>query len=100
MVRRSYFGHVEPGGVDLVDRLWRVHYLPAGRWLVGENLAAGTGRRSAPTTHVRGWLRSAPHRANLLSRRFREIGLGVASGFPRFSRRRGATYTADFGFRR
>jgi uncharacterized protein YkwD len=100
MVRRGFFGHVQPGGIDLVDRLRRAHYLPARAWLVGENLAAGTARRSAPATHVRGWLRSAPHRANLLSRRFREIGLGVASGFPRVSRKRGGTYTANFGYRR
>jgi uncharacterized protein YkwD len=99
MVRRHYFSHVQPGGVDLVDRLRKEHYLPAHRWLVGENLAAGTGRLSTPVVQVRAWMRSPGHRANLLNRLFRDIGLGIVSGVPS-SHGRGGTYTSDFGFRR
>ena len=99
MVRGRYFSHVAPGGVVLTTRLRRVHYLPARRWLVGENLASGS-RRSTPLAILGAWLRSPPHRANLLERSFRDVGLGLAPGQPRGSRTRGVTYTANFGFRR
>ncbi|MFL5867963.1 MAG: CAP domain-containing protein [Thermoleophilaceae bacterium] len=99
MVRHRYFSHFQPGGLDLVTRLRRVRYLPAHTWLVGENLAAGTGRLSTAAVQVTAWMHSSGHRANLLNRRFRDIGLGVVSGVPS-SHTRGGTYTADFGFRR
>lgn len=98
MVRRHYFSHVAPGGVVLNARLRRTGYLPARRWLVGENLASGRGRKAAPLSIVRGWLASAPHRANLMEGSFREVGLGVVAGQPRG--RGGTTYTANFGLRR
>lgn len=100
MVRGRYFSHTAPGGVVLTTRLRRVRYLPALRWLVGENLATGTGRYSTPLSILRAWLRSPPHRANLLERLFRDVGLGLVPGQPSGSRTRGVTYTANFGFRR
>jgi uncharacterized protein YkwD len=84
----------------LVARLRRVRYLPARRWFVGENLASGRGRAGSPLSIVRAWLRSPPHRANLLERSFREVGLGLSPGQPSGSPNRGVTYTANFGFRR
>jgi len=77
-----------------------VRYLPARRWLVGENIGVGGGGQGTPFSILRAWLRSPPHRRNLLDGSFREVGLGIAAGRPRRSGRRGATYTADFGFRR
>jgi uncharacterized protein YkwD len=98
MVRRRYFSHFGPGGVNLSTRLRRVRYLPARTWRVGENLGYGRGRGSSPTSVIRAWMHSTPHRAILLNRNFREVGLGVFSGVP--ARGGGATYTADFGIRR
>ena len=100
MVKRRYFAHVTPGGSVLTSRLRRVRYLPARRWFVGENLATGRGRYGTPLSILRAWLRSPPHRENLLERGFREVGLGLSPGQPVASRRRGVTYTANFGFRR
>ena len=100
MVKRRYFSHVAPGGVILTSRLRRVRYLPARSWLVGENLATGKGRHGTALSILGAWLRSPPHRANLLERKFREIGIGLVPGQPGASQRRGLTYTANFGFRR
>jgi uncharacterized protein YkwD len=44
-------------------------------------------------------MNSSGHRANILDRRFREIGIGTATG--KYKGRRGYTmYTVDFGRRR
>jgi uncharacterized protein YkwD len=42
-------------------------------------------------------MHSPPHRANVLSRHFRDIGIGIAPGTPQHGRHSGATYTTDFG---
>jgi len=100
MVRRGYFAHVEPGGVGLVNRLKRVRYIPRNRsWGAGENLVFGGGRFGSPLALVRAWMASTPHRANILTRSFREVGLGIAPGLP-IGAHRGATMTSDFGYRR
>jgi uncharacterized protein YkwD len=100
MVKRRFFAHVEPGGVNLVTRLVRVRYLPKHGWTVGENIAWGTGRMSTPRSIVRAWMHSTGHRANILNPAFREIGLGIHRGVPAPSRLGGGTFTTDFGYRR
>jgi streptogrisin C len=62
---------------------------------LGETIAWGVGTDGTAVSLVRMWLASPPHRATLLRRGFRRIGVGVAigtmDGFP------GATVaTADF----
>jgi len=101
MVRRHYFGHVSRGGKDIVDRLHRSRYL-GGRfsWMVGENLAWGSGIQGSPRRIVRSWMRSPGHRQNMLNPRFREIGIGVTLGSPVRTELVAATYTTTFGFRR
>jgi uncharacterized protein YkwD len=99
MVRRDYFAHDSPDGATVVGRIRRSGYLRGARsWTVGENLAWGTGRRSTPRAITKGWMNSAGHRANILSRSFRDIGIGVALGAPGVTGR-AATYTTDFGSR-
>jgi uncharacterized protein YkwD len=67
---------------------------------------AGTGHRhrgenlawtSSPSARgvVAHWLASPPHRATMLDRRFRHVGVGIASGTPAGTP--GATVTAHFG---
>ena len=51
--------------------------LGSGRYAVGENLAWGRGADASPLQIMRMWLRSAEHRRNLVSPRWREYGLGV-----------------------
>ena len=47
-------------------------------------------------------MKSPPHRANLLSSQFTEVGIGLADGGATAEdnpRRRGTTYVTDFGKR-
>ena len=100
MVRASFFSHVAPGGVGLVQRVQRTGYLRgAHRWLVGENIGFGRGTAASPAGMVRSWMGSTAHRANILAGQFSEIGLGVTKGIPGRPST-GATYTTDFGMRR
>jgi uncharacterized protein YkwD len=98
MVRQKFFSHDSLDGTSFVDRIRRTGYLSgASSWSVGENIAYGSGSRSSARSIGRAWMNSPPHRANILSRSFREIGIGLALGTPVGSG--GATYTTDFGQR-
>ncbi len=96
MVARRYFDHVSPGGGGLRTRVARTGWM-RGRpvWALGEDLAWGTGTLATPEAIVTAWMNSPAHRRILLLRRFRVVGIGIATGTP-FSPD-GATYTADFG---
>jgi uncharacterized protein YkwD len=100
MVRRGYFSHDSLSGASFVDRIRRTGYLSGRRaWFVGENLAWGSGDRSSPSAIVHGWMNSPGHRANILQRRFRQIGLGLVMGAPGGAPSPAATYATDFGVR-
>ena len=98
MARKRFFSHTSPAGTTFVDRIRRTGYLHgARRWNIGENIAWGSGGLSAPRAIATAWMHSAGHRANILSRSFGAIGIGVARGTP--SGGGGAIYTTDFGRR-
>jgi uncharacterized protein YkwD len=100
MVRRRYFSHTTPTGVDFVDRIMRQDYVDPGQgWTLGENLAWGSFQLATPKSIVRSWMRSPGHRANILSPRFREIGIGVVAGAPAAGTDHAATYATTFGAR-
>lgn len=101
MDARNYFAHDSRGGGSFVDRIRRAGYLAGARsWSVGENLAWGSGGRSAPATITQMWMNSPGHRANILSSSFREIGIGVAYGAPvAGGGAPAATYATEFGSR-
>lgn len=101
MVRRDYFSHYGPNGSTPGTRIARTGYFAgtsAHAW--GENIAAGKSRRGSPKSVFRAWMGSPMHRAVILSGQFREIGIGVARGYPNRGGRNGATYTVDVGMRR
>lgn len=100
MVQRTYFSHDSLSGLSFVDRIRRAGYLRSARsWSAGENLAWGSGTRGAPEQIMRAWMNSSGHRANILTGRFREVGIGVAEGAPVRVGSAAATYTTDFGFK-
>jgi uncharacterized protein YkwD len=103
MVSRQFFDHVSPSGSTLSTRVRRgTRYLrgPIRSWSLGENLAWGSGELATPQEIVDAWMNSAGHRRNVLDRRFRHIGIGVAAGAPDdVQGQPAATYTTDFGFR-
>jgi len=78
MVRRSYFAHVSPDGVDLTRRVKRTGWIPRLRdWELGETLALGCGLLSSPVAAVEGWMHSDGHRAVILDPRMRRGGIGL-----------------------
>ena len=83
LVAERFFGHTDPAGGKLTSRVLSTGYLAnADLWLIGENLAWGSGSLGSPTKIVAAWMASPGHRANLLRRDFREIGIGIAPGTP------------------
>jgi uncharacterized protein YkwD len=97
MVSRGFFEHTSPNGVTMVDRIMASRYAsPRYGWAFGENLAWGTGNLATPRAIMKAWMESPGHRANVVKRAYREIGIGVVTGVPS-DRGAGATYTADFG---
>jgi uncharacterized protein YkwD len=77
MARGGFFSHDSADGSSFSQRIGRF-YAARGfrRWSVGENLVWGGPDLSAGQAfHL--WLASPPHRANLLTPRWREIGLAA-----------------------
>ena len=98
MVRRRYFSHTEPTGVDFVQRIRAAGYLTSvNRWLVGETLGWGWGAGASAHRIVRAWMHSPAHRRILLTPSYREVGVGVVWGGPRRRAAPDATFTANFG---
>jgi uncharacterized protein YkwD len=99
MARNNYFSHRSRSGATVFDRIRRTGYLRGARfWAIGENIAWGGGSRGTPREIVRAWMNSTGHRANVLDRDFRHLGLGVARGAP-VPGVGGATYVNTFGAR-
>jgi uncharacterized protein YkwD len=97
MVSRGFFEHTTPNGVTMVERVMATRYASQRvGWALGENLAWGTGELATPRAIMKAWMESPGHRANVVRRAYREIGIGVVTGVPS-DRGAGATYTADFG---
>ena len=101
MVRRGYFAHNSLDGRNFVDRIMRTRYVRrrSGGWVLGENLAWGSGSRATPRSIVRAWMRSPGHRNNILNRRFREIGVALVLRAPAPGQGRAVTYVTEFGAR-
>ena len=103
MARKGYFEHDSANGTAFWRRIER--FYPSrgfNSWTVGENLLWGTDRYGASFA-VREWMNSPPHRENILSRGWREIGIGavfVASAPGEYRGRPVTIVTADFGSRR
>jgi uncharacterized protein YkwD len=87
MANRKYFEHRGSDGSEPKERVRRAGYESR---LTGENIALGP--ESAEEV-VAGWLHSPGHCANIMDARFRDIGIGVATGA-----KRGQIYwVQDFG---
>lgn len=74
MVARAYFAHESPEGGSVADRVRAAGYVYG---VVAENIAAG---QRTPQEVVAGWMDSPGHRANLLNRDVRQIGVGFTVG--------------------
>ncbi len=101
MIRRDYFSHNTKGRGETADeRIKRFGYTPQGNdfYMVGENIALGSGTYGEPESRMRAWMKSPDHRHNILNGKFREIGIGVSTG--NYKGTDGVSmYTVDFGTR-
>jgi uncharacterized protein YkwD len=97
MVSQGYFDHTTPSGDTFVDRILAARYVKANDgWTLGENLAWGTGELSTANGLMNAWMNSSGHKANILKKAYREVGIGIRLGVPS-DEAVGATVTADFG---
>jgi uncharacterized protein YkwD len=103
MANRGFFSHHSADGTIFWKRVARFYPQGSHRfWSVGENLLWSSPDVS-PADALRMWLASPPHRKNLLTSRWREIGLSaihVSSGPGVFNNSPVTVLTADFGVRR
>jgi uncharacterized protein YkwD len=75
MVRRGFFDHVNPDGLDPFDRLALefISYSAAA-----ENIAWNRGYSDPGAVAVSGWMDSPGHRTNILNGTYTHAGLGAA----------------------
>lgn len=101
MIRKDYFSHNSYSGQRFDARLGSFGYTPKGfrYYTVGENIAGGSGNYGSPDRIFNAWMKSPGHKKNILAGRFREVGIGTATGnykgTPNYT-----MYTVDFGTRR
>jgi len=97
MVVNGYFDHTSLDGDTFVDRIVSAGYTKRNDgWTLGENLAWGTGDLSTAQGVMDAWMNSAGHKANILKKAYREVGIGIRLGVPS-DNGVGVTITADFG---
>lgn len=97
MVADGFFDHTSPNGDTFVDRIIGAGYAKRNdAWTIGENLAWGTGELSTPQAIMNAWMNSAGHKANIVKKAYKEVGIAVRIGVPTDAGV-GVTVTADFG---
>lgn len=100
MLSHGWFSHLSIGGGGYCGRLRRTGYSRNGyrSWAVSEVIGRGAGARGTPQVIFTAWMRSSYHRSVLLGKRWRDVGIGVASG--RFRGLSGSVlFTVDLGRR-
>ncbi len=78
MATRHFFGHLNPDGRDVVDRL-RAQGIEDFT-AAGENLFSGKKVTDPAAIAVREWLNNPSHRRNLLNPRYTVGGVGISQG--------------------
>lgn len=75
----KYFAHESASGEAWSSRVIRYGYSRQGygRWKAGENIYWGANLYSSPVACVDGWMKSSAHRAVILTKAFRDIGVGA-----------------------
>jgi uncharacterized protein YkwD len=97
MLARDYFSHSSPGGATVAGRARSAGYPMSGSSL-GEVLALGSSYKGTPESIFKGWMRSSGHRQVILTRRWRDAGVGCSRGT--YKGTSGVVmYTVDFGRR-
>lgn len=81
MGENKYFEHDSLDGNSFADRIMANGYDRDGyrSWKAGEDIAWGAGLSSAPVLIVDLWMNSPAHRAVILSKSLKEVGVGAVS---------------------
>ncbi|HOU28346.1 MAG TPA: CAP domain-containing protein [Thermoleophilia bacterium] len=79
MSLHKHFGHDSSNGEPWSARLVRHGYTRKGCrvWKAGENIQYATGLCSSPCLVVKAWMNSKGHRRVILTKAFRDIGVGA-----------------------
>jgi uncharacterized protein YkwD len=100
MLDRDYSSHTSPDGETVKERLERFGYTLSGYsyYGCGENIYHAYGSNSGPDSCFNWWMSSSGHKANILNKNFRDVGIGVRKGT---YKTQGETmmYTVNFGVR-
>lgn len=84
MKANNYFDHTGLNGSSPTQRIKAAGYPNVSpcncnrRFYYGENIARG---QTTPAQVVRDWMNSPGHRANIMSKNFKEIGIGIAGTY-------------------
>jgi uncharacterized protein YkwD len=94
MIDEDYFKHNSASGQKFWDRFESFGY----DWrTAGENILYDPGSQDSAGSLFKVWMKSSDHRANILSKRFSEIGMGASTGT--YKGDKATMWTADFGDR-
>jgi len=101
MQNKNCFSHQCRGEASLTGRLQKVDWLGGGlsAWAYGENIAWGSRSYGTPESIVKHWMNSSGHRANILSSRFDEVGVGYTKGTISSRGANGSIMTTNFGWK-
>lgn len=77
----KFFQHDSLDGSTFADRIVAAGYKREGydSWKAGETIGWGAGLYSSPVVIVQQWMESPAHRAVILSKSLREVGVGAVS---------------------
>jgi len=97
ILRCQQFSHTACGR-SMLYHFQRVGYTKCSTWGAAENITWATGSYATVARRMSGWLHSDGHRNNILSPKYRDLGLGLRIGTLKGSS--GArVWTAHFGYR-
>jgi uncharacterized protein YkwD len=76
MAREGFFDHIDGNGNSVVERAGRARI--SGWSKIGENLFLCEATDQFSDLAIRGWMRSATHRHNILDPDWNSTGIGIA----------------------
>jgi uncharacterized protein YkwD len=103
MVSRHFFAHVGRGRPSVAARIRAFGYFDGvSSGLYAENIGVAPQGNSSAAVLVEAWMNNPTHRASILDKRLRDVGVGLVLA-PRdpvfYSDFRSSVYTTDFGRR-
>jgi uncharacterized protein YkwD len=102
MVSLNYFADDRPPGLTPMSLIAATRYpARATSVSIGQNIGWGTGPYATPASMVAAWMASPEHRRIILTRQYRDAGVGMTPAVPPLVGQNlvGATYAIEFAVR-